>query len=127
MREIVTNLRSQPCVMLSLYPVLFIADDLGARSDLRTGRRCRPTSFGARTTPRPRSRIWWTIAPVLRRKHRLNFNVGGALHGAAVFCLSSAPDAQRKSAKNESEDEFKKKKKRKTPDSRSGACFWLPR
>ena len=28
MREIVTNLRSQPCVMLSLYPVLFIADDL---------------------------------------------------------------------------------------------------
>ena len=28
MREIITNLRSQPCVMLSLYPMLFIADDL---------------------------------------------------------------------------------------------------
>ena len=34
---------------------------------------------------------------------------------ARRFCLSGAPDARRKSAKNESEDEFKKKRKEKRP------------
>ena len=28
MREMITNLRSQPCVMCSLYPMMFISDDL---------------------------------------------------------------------------------------------------
>lgn len=28
MREMITNIRSQPCVMFSLYPLLFISDDL---------------------------------------------------------------------------------------------------
>lgn len=28
MREMITNIRSQPCVMFSLYPLMFISDDL---------------------------------------------------------------------------------------------------
>ena len=28
MRELITNIRAHPCVMISLYPLLFISDDL---------------------------------------------------------------------------------------------------
>ena len=81
-------------------------------------RRCRPTSFGARTTPRPRSRIW-RYPPALRRKHRLNFRIGGALHGA-LFCLSRAPDARRKSANKNQTMHSKRREKEKTPDPKIG-------
>ena len=117
MREIVTNLRSQPCVMLSLYPVLFIADDLVRVSVCgRAAGADRPRL--AKTTPKPRSRIWWTICPVLRES-TTEFQCRRRAAWRAVFCLSGAPDARRKSAKNESEDEFKKRKEKRPIQDRT--------
>ena len=88
MREIVTNL-----TRCSSSRTIWCA------FRLRTGRRCRPTSFGARTTPRPRSRIWWTICPGITPKASAEFQCRRRAAWRAVFCLSGAPDARRKSVK----------------------------
>ena len=84
MREIVTNLRSALRDALALPGALHRGRS-GARSVCgRAAGADRPRL--ARRQRQGRARASGGLsAPVLRRKHRLNFNVGGALHSAPFF------------------------------------------